>query len=109
MECTTPTKTILSHGTNMPTNNTSATVTYTGTFTDGKVFDKSTDPFSFSFSNKSQNIPKAVIDCWDKEVRKMKVGEEAELCCPPTSAYGSKMVGPIPPNTTLKFIVKRHK
>jgi len=107
MECTTPTKTILSPGTNMPSNNTSATVMYTGTFTDGKVFDKSTDPFSFPFSN--ENTPKRVIDCWDKEVRNMKVGEEAELCCPPTSAYGSQKVGPIPPNTTLKFIVKRYK
>lgn len=74
-------------------------VTYEGTFTNGKVFDTSTQPIEFPL--------KRVVSCWTTGLQKMKVGESAKLECPAETAYGSRGVpGAIPPNTPLVFKVK---
>jgi FKBP-type peptidyl-prolyl cis-trans isomerase FkpA len=75
-------------------------VHYRGTFTDGRVFDSSTDkPAQFPLNR--------VIKCWTEGVQMMKPGGKAKLTCPPQIAYGEKGAGGvIPPNATLMFDVE---
>jgi len=75
-------------------------VHYRGTFTDGRVFDASTDkPAQFPLNR--------VIKCWTEGVQMMKPGGKAKLTCPPQIAYGEKGAGGvIPPNATLIFDVE---
>lgn len=76
-------------------------VHYRGTFLDGREFDSSykrNAPIDFPLNG--------VIPCWTEGVQKMKVGGKAKLTCPPAIAYGSRGVGPIPPNSTLQFEVE---
>jgi FKBP-type peptidyl-prolyl cis-trans isomerase FkpA len=77
-------------------------VHYTGTFTDGKVFDSSTvrgQPAEFTLGQ--------VIPCWAEGVGKMKVGGKAKLVCPSDLAYGDQGRPPvIPGGATLVFEVE---
>lgn len=79
-------------------------VTYTGTLTNGTVFDSSDQhggqPFSFTLGAGQ------VIQGWDKGLLGMKVGGERKLVIPPDLGYGSQAVGSIPPDSTLMFDVK---
>ena len=79
-------------------------VHYTGTLTDGTVFDSSVGrgkPFSFSLGAGQ------VIEGWDLGVAGMKVGEKRRLTIPPELGYGSRGAGAaIPPNATLVFEVE---
>lgn len=79
-------------------------VQYTGTLTDGTVFDSSRDraaPFEFSLG-KGQ-----VIKAWDIGVATMKRGEVAMLTCKSEYAYGKSGSPPkIPPDATLYFEVE---
>ncbi|GGE16720.1 peptidylprolyl isomerase [Psychroflexus salis] len=78
-------------------------VHYTGQFLDGEIFDSSLkreEPIKFNVGTGK------VIPGWDEGLQLLKVGEKATLLIPSELAYGSRGVGPIPPNTPLKFEVE---
>jgi len=80
------------------------TVHYTGTLTDGTVFDSSrtrNSPFQFRIGVGQ------VIRGWDEGVAKMSVGQRAKLTCSPDFAYGDRgYPGIIPPGSVLVFDVE---
>jgi peptidylprolyl isomerase len=78
-------------------------VHYTGTLTDGSVFDSSRtgDPFAFHFGAGE------VIKGWDLGLAGMKVGGKRKLVIPPELGYGAEGSPPvIPANSTLVFEVE---
>lgn len=79
-------------------------VDYKGTLADGTTFDQSygKPPFSFNL-RKGQ-----VIKGWDVGMSGMRVGGRRILTIPPELGYGDREMGPIPPNSTLKFEVICH-
>ena len=99
-------KTILIQGTDVPADNSKATVSYKGTMEiDGNtvVFDESREDQPFTFQiGKGQ-----VIQCWDEQVKTMKLGEKAVIHCPSDTAYGEREIGNIPAHTDLTFEVER--
>jgi len=76
-------------------------VHYTGSFTDGRVFDSSlkrSEPFEFKLGIGE------VIAGWDEGISKMSEGGRATLVIPSNLAYGNKGYGKIiPPFTSLVF------
>ena len=79
------------------------TVQYDGVlYANGTEFDASWNrhqPFSFPLGAGQ------VIPGWDKGVVGMKVGGRRVLTIPPELGYGPQGSGPIPPNSTLVFVV----
>jgi peptidylprolyl isomerase len=79
------------------------TVQYDGVlYENGTEFDASWNrhqPFSFPLGAGQ------VIPGWDKGVVGMKVGGRRVLTIPPDLGYGPQGSGPIPPNSTLVFVV----
>jgi FKBP-type peptidyl-prolyl cis-trans isomerase FkpA len=77
-------------------------VHYTGTLTDGSVFDSSVqrgEPATFPL--------KGVIPCWTEGVQLMKVGGKGKLICPSDLAYGDHGSPPkIKPGAALVFEVE---
>jgi len=77
-------------------------VHYTGTLSDGTVFDSSVqrgEPASFPLSG--------VIKCWTEGLQLMKVGGKAKLVCPSDIAYGDQGRPPqIGPGAPLVFEVE---
>lgn len=86
----------------------SVIVNYTGTLTDGTVFDSNiissfghVEPFTFTLGAGQ------VIEGWDKGVVGMKVGGKRKLTIPSSMAYGDTGVpGAIPGGATLIFDVE---
>lgn len=80
-----------------PTSGDIALVGYTGTLTDGKVFDQ----------NEQTAMPvDGVVPGFSEGLQLMKRGGEYQLFIPPALAYGDKESGPIPANSVLIFNVK---
>lgn len=78
-------------------------VNYSGTLMDGTEFDSSykrQQPFRFQLGAGQ------VIRGWEEGFEGMKIGGKRELTIPPDLGYGSNEVGPIPANSTLKFMVE---
>ena len=76
---------------------------YTGTLTDGSVFDSNVggQPFTFSLGSGQ------VIPGWDSGLVGMKVGGKRRLIIPPDMGYGDRGAGgKIPPGATLVFTVE---
>lgn len=74
------------------------TVTYTGTLTNGSVFDQSTSGISLPLTG--------VITGWRSGIPQLREGGEIHLYIPPTLGYGNQQAGSIPPNSILIFDVK---
>jgi FKBP-type peptidyl-prolyl cis-trans isomerase len=75
-------------------------VHYRGTFLDGTEFDS-----SYS-RNEATSFPSdGVIPGWVEALSLMKPGDAWRLAIHPDLAYGSRGIGPIPPNTALLFDV----
>jgi peptidylprolyl isomerase len=78
-------------------------VHYTGVLGNGAIFDSSVErgePIEFPLG---QGM---VIKGWDEGIAMMQVGGQAVLIIPPELGYGAGGVGPIPPNSTLIFVVE---
>jgi peptidylprolyl isomerase len=87
----------------VPQRGRTVTVHYTGWLTDGTKFDSSRDrsePFRFPLGEGR------VIRGWDEGVATMRVGGKRRLILTPDLGYGSRGIGPIPPNSTLIFDVE---
>ena len=79
------------------------TVNYAGNTEDGVTVDSSYmrgAPYTFTLGNGT------VIEGWEKGLVGMKTGGKRALIIPAHMAYGSRQVGPIPPNTALVYVVE---
>jgi len=74
------------------------TVTYTGYFTNGEVFDMSTDPITFPLSG--------VIEGWQEGIPLLSRGGAGKLLIPSHLGYGGNPPNGIPENAVLVFDVE---
>jgi FKBP-type peptidyl-prolyl cis-trans isomerase len=76
-------------------------VTYSGSFEDGEVFDRSDEPYRFRLGVGE------VIEGWDVGIEGMQRGGVRTLTIPPDLAYGSTGLEPdIPPGSTLVYEIE---
>ena len=76
------------------------TIHYVGTLTDGTEFDS-----SFASGAPITMALPDLIPGWQEGVPLMGVGDVFEFEVPPELGYGPRGVGPIPPNSTLRFTI----
>jgi len=81
-----------------PSNRSDVKVSYTGYFTDGKVFDKSSEGISFNLQN--------VIKGWTEGIRYFRKGGEGILLIPSSLGYGPEDKSGIPGGSVLIFNIK---
>lgn len=84
-----------------PTAEDTVKVHYTGTLTDGTVFDSSVErgePIEFPLNR--------VIPGWTEGVQLMSVGSKFRFTIPSELAYGERDMGTIPPHSVLVFDVE---
>jgi FKBP-type peptidyl-prolyl cis-trans isomerase FkpA len=82
-----------------PTATSNVTVAYKGYFTNGSVFDESTEAgISFGLDQ--------VIKGWTEGIPHFKTGGSGILLVPAHLGYGDQTMGPIPGNSVLVFDVK---
>jgi FKBP-type peptidyl-prolyl cis-trans isomerase FkpA len=74
------------------------TVKYTGTLTNGTMFDQNTTGVSFTLGQ--------LILGWQKGIPLIKKGGSINLYLPPSLGYGSAAVGSIPANSILVFTIQ---
>ena len=91
--------------TNYPKTGNKLILHYTGTFVETKKkFDSSYD------RNETATIiigKKIMIECWERVVPKISLGEKVYFVCPHSLAYGTQGVkGKVPPRTNLAFEVE---
>src|SRR5688500_13364464 len=78
-------------------------VHYVGMLRDGTVFDASRDRGqTFTFRVGQHNV----IRGWEDGLIGMRIGGIRRLVIPPSEGYGSKAVGPIPPDSVLYFEIE---
>jgi len=77
------------------------TVNYTGTFTDGTVFDSSK---GYTYIHKGSSSP--MIRGWEEGIEVLNKGERATFLIPSAKAYGSTGYLSIPPNSPLIFVIE---
>ena len=81
-----------------PTVSSNVTVAYTGSLTDGSIFDQSnSNGITFPLSG--------VIQGWQEGIPLLKEGGSGILLIPSALGYGSQSVGSIPANSVLIFDV----
>ncbi|MGA7741337.1 MAG: FKBP-type peptidyl-prolyl cis-trans isomerase, partial [Polyangia bacterium] len=77
-------------------------VNYEGHLIDGTVFDS-----SYKKNQPAEFFLQRVVRCWTEGIPRMKVGEKAQLTCPPDMGYGDRGNGTnIPAGATLIFDVE---
>ncbi|MBP6705020.1 MAG: FKBP-type peptidyl-prolyl cis-trans isomerase [Vicinamibacteria bacterium] len=78
------------------------TVHYTGSLTNGSVFETSVGRAPYSFRLGAGTV----IAGWDQGIVGMRVGGKRRLTIPPSLAYGAQGSGQIPGNATIRFDVE---
>lgn len=75
---------------------------YSGFLANGTSFDARTSGAPLTFRLGSGQVIKG----WDDGLVGMKVGGSRQIVIPPEHAYGSRGIGPIPPDSVLVFNVE---
>ncbi len=89
---------IITQGTGANANvNSTITANYTGSLTDGSVFDASKSPYVFTLNS--------VISGWQIGVPFVKAGGKILLLIPSGLGYGNSAAGSIPPSSVLIFTI----
>ena len=84
-----------------PTISDTVKINYEGKLLNGKVFDSS------YARNESVEFPLGrLIPAWQEVIPLLHVGDEVTLYTPPSSGYGERDSGKIPPNSTLIFRIQ---
>ena len=84
-----------------PTISDTVKINYEGKLLNGKVFDSS------YARNESVEFPLGrLIPAWQEVIPLLHVGDEMTLYTPPSSGYGERDSGKIPPNSTLIFRIQ---